>query len=200
MPKEIIPSDSKYVPLTQQRFCCVPTCIQMIMLRRNIPLLPAELLGYHMGLVIPKEEAKSFWNGRTGLKPKAGYGTQVGEKRYSPNAVFQKLGIPLKMNLILIDNFIDLSQFRDYLINLDKINKDVLVCYDWGTLFGADVHNGHVCVLDKIFKDKNELRIIDPEYRTAKWKLVKIKKLYDAMVFHGRDKSAGFWEFEVLEN
>ena len=199
MPEEVVPSDSKYIPLTQQRFCCVPTCIQMIMLRRNISLLPAEFLGYHMGLALPKEELRYFWNGRTGLKPKAGYGTQIGKKQYELNTVFKNLNIPLRVNLVLIDNFNNFSQFKDYLINIEKEDKDVLVCYDWGTLFGADAHNGHVCVLDKVLKN-DELRIIDPEYKTSKWKVVKIKKMYDAMVFHGKDKSAGFWEFEVLKN
>ncbi|HOI97666.1 MAG TPA: hypothetical protein PLA19_04145 [Candidatus Pacearchaeota archaeon] len=197
MPKEIVPKDSRYTPLTQQRFCCVPTCIQMIMLRHNLPLLSAELLGYHMGLTVPKEELKLFWNARTGPKPKAGYGTQIGKKQYDLNTVFDNLNIPLRMSLSSIDEFVDFVQFKDYLINLGKGDKDVLVCYDWGTLFGADAHNGHVCVLDNVFDGKNEVRIIDPEYKAPKWRVVKIKNLYDAMVFHGKDKSAGFWEFEI---
>jgi hypothetical protein len=52
--KEIVPSDSRYVPLTQQKWCCVPTCIQMVMIKQGIPLQPAELIGYELGLIVPE--------------------------------------------------------------------------------------------------------------------------------------------------
>lgn len=48
----IVPLDTRYVPLTQQKWCCVPTCFQVVMLRHNIPLVPAEVIGYHMGLIV----------------------------------------------------------------------------------------------------------------------------------------------------
>jgi hypothetical protein len=196
--KEIVPKDSKYVPLTQQRYCCVPTCIQMVMLRHNIALQPAELIGYHLGLVLPKKELKYFWNGRTGKRPPAGYGTQVGAK-YSPNAVFRKLKIPLKMSWMLIDKFKDIVDFRKYLEDIEKKDKDIIVCYNWGKLFNKlkQGNHGHVCVLDKVFIKQDEVRIIDPEYYSPKWKIVKIKKLYEAMVFHGKQKSGGFWELNL---
>ena len=95
---EIIPKDSRYVPLTQQNWCCVPTCIQMIMLKHEVPLLAAEFLGYHLGLIVPEQELKYFWNARTGKRPSSGWGTQIGNQKYEPNLVFEKLNIPLKMS------------------------------------------------------------------------------------------------------
>ncbi len=105
MRQKFIPSDSKYIPLTQQKWLCTPTCIQMVMLRHNMPLVPAELIANMMGLIVPEEGLKYFWNTRTGQKPPAGWGTQAGKPQYGPNFVFKKLGISLKMNWNLINKF-----------------------------------------------------------------------------------------------
>ena len=195
----ITPNDTKYIPLTQQRFCCTPTCVQMIMLRHNIPLVPAELMGAKMGLIVPKDELQYFWNAKTGSKPKAGYGTQIGKKEFNLNSVLRDLKIPLEMTPILVDKFENFNHFMSYVSALDQSKKDILVCYDWGTLFNKDCHNGHVCVLDKIDLKKNEVRIIDPEYKAPKWRIVQLVKLFEAMKFHGNKNMAGFWEFEPIK-
>lgn len=193
MIQEIIPKDSRYIPLTQQRYCCVPTCIQIIMLKYNIPLIPAELLGYHLGLIVPKDDLHNFWNGRKGRKPKAGYGTQIGEKQYSPNKAFAKLKLPLRMKFNLIDKFKSVEDFTRHLKELEINDKDALLCFDWGVAVGNEFHEGHVCILDRVFLDKNVVRLIDPD-KGAKWKEFSIQKMYDAMNYHGKEKMAGVWE------
>lgn len=171
----------------------------MVMLRHKIPLLPAELMGHYMKLKVSKKDSKYFWNVRTGKRPPVGYGTQLNEK-FSANKMFKKVSIPLKMNWMLIDKFEDINKFKSYLKDFDNSkNKDVLVCYDWGTLFNDDYHGGHVCVLDKVYLDKGELRIIDPEHKAPKWRVVKINKMFKAMKYHGKKKSGGFWEFELAK-
>ncbi len=85
-----------YIPLTQQPFCCVSTCIQMILLRRGLPLYSQEEIGYELGLVVPKEYANLFQKVRTGKKPSAGWGTQINKPNYSLNNFFLKYKIPLK--------------------------------------------------------------------------------------------------------
>jgi hypothetical protein len=199
MAMDIIPSDTRYMPLTQQKWCCTPTCFQIVMLRHDIPLIPAELIGYYMGLIVPEDGLKYFWNARTGERPPAGFGTQAGNKEYAPNAMFKKLNIPLKITWSLINKFKDIDQFKNYLVEVEKNNNDVLVCYDWGKLFDKpEYQGGHVCVLDRVYVDKDEVRIIDPEYDAPKWRMVKIDKLFEAMKFHGQDKSAGFWELHKV--
>jgi hypothetical protein len=200
MNKDIVPKDSKYIPLTQQKDCCVPTCIQMIMLRHNISLLPTELIGYYLGLIVPKKDLKYFWNARSGKKPIAGWGTQVNNEKYKPNDAFKKLKLPLKINFNLIDNFADLDSFKNYLRKIEKIKKDIIICYDYGTLFNTNHHNGHVCVLDRVYLIKGKVRIIDPENNNPKWRVVNIKKLYNSMKFHGPQKSGGFWEITVNQD
>lgn len=154
---KVVPKDSRYVPLTQQKWCCVPTCIQMVMLRNGIPLLSAEELGYHLGLTIHPSRANLFYNARVSdVRPPAGYGTQIYQPKYSPNTAFKKLGIPLKMSWSLIDKFATIESFKDYLEGMESSGRDLLVCYDWPTLFNPDEtdHWGHVCVLDRVFMER----------------------------------------------
>lgn len=195
-----VPTDSRYVPLTQQRWCCVPTCIQMVMLRHEIPLLSAELIGYHMGLIIPEDAKGLFWNARTGQQPPAGYGTQAGKPQYGPNAVFKKLNIPLHMTWSLISSFTSINEVISYLTERNQNNCDTLVCFDWATLFdpSSNYHNGHVCVLDQIDLERNIIRLIDPDPYAPKWREVTIEALYTAMKFHGKEKSGGFWELTKM--
>lgn len=190
--QSIIPSDSRYVPLTQQMYCCVPTCIQMVMHRHNIPLHSAELLGHHLGLIVDSDHAKYFWNVSTGDRPSSGYGTRISLPEYSLDSMFQKLNIPLKSNLQFINNFPTLKLFCDYLERTKVNAQDVLVCYDWPTLFDPTIadHWGHVCVLDKIDLNNGELRLIDPSPNSAKWVTVKIADMYRAMQIHGEKNSA----------
>jgi hypothetical protein len=192
---EIVPKDSRYIPFSQQPYCCVPTCIQMIIYRHNIPLIPAELLGYYLGLNVPPDTAKFFWNVRMNKKPPiSGYGTQVYEKEFEPNRAFKKLKIPLKLEFKLISSFENFSTFKKYLAELSKKDFDVFACFNHGVLIEeSDKDWGHVCVIDKIYPSKNTVRLIDPA-RAPKWRVVTMKKLYEAMRAHRSKKSAGFWE------
>lgn len=58
--KNIIPKDTRYIPFTQQKSCCVPTSISIIMYKRNIPLIPQEVLGYYLGLIVDPEFKNLF--------------------------------------------------------------------------------------------------------------------------------------------
>lgn len=202
MGKSIIPSDSRYIPLTQQKFCCVPTCIQMVMLRHSIPLQPAELIGHHLGLIVNEDSSKYFWNVATGERPSSGYGTRISKPEYDPNVMFRRLNIPLKMTWSLIDKFETVNDFRKYLSESQKNNRDILVCYDWPTLFDNSLndHWGHVCVFDRVYLEGDEIRIIDPSPNSAKWVTVIISDLYHAMQVHGRKNSGGFWELHYHDS
>jgi hypothetical protein len=198
--KDIVPKDSRYIPFSQQPYCCVPTSIQMVMYRHSIPLIPAELLGYYLGLTVPKEAAGFFWNVNVGkrpaskMRPIAGYGTMIYEKKFEPNKVFKKLNIPLRMELRAIDSFKSFNDFKKYLLGLSRKDFDVLLCFHHGTLVNDPAKdNGHVVVLDKIYPKKSEIRFVDPT-RGPKWKIFSMKKMYEAMKAHTSAKTGGFWE------
>ena len=55
-----------------------------------------------------------------------------------------------------------------------------------------------MCVLDRVYPTKGEVRFIDPEDDVPKWRTVKISKLFKAMKVHGSDKMGGFWEIKKI--
>lgn len=63
---------SRYIPFTQQEYCCVPACIQMVMYKNSIPLVSQEDIGNALGLTVPEEDAYLFKSPQTGEKPRAG--------------------------------------------------------------------------------------------------------------------------------
>ncbi len=196
--KGIIPKNTRYVPRTQQPYCCVPTCIQMVMLKHNIPLKPVELMAHYMKVVVSPEKKKLFWNLPSVKKrPKAGYGTRLNED-LTADPMFKKLGIPLKMGFRLIDTFDKKEDLKGYLYDRVKADIDTIICFDYGTLFNTGTPNGHVCVLDQINKTKNEVRFIDPVSTVPKWRTVKLSKLYKAMKNHGKDNMGGCWEISKV--
>ncbi len=193
--KEIIPKDSRYIPLVQEKYCCTPASILMVMLRHNIPLLPQEVLGHHLGLIVEPKDKYLFWNVRTGKKPGSGYGTQI--KKYSPNKVFKKFKIPLKFSFHPISKFTD-KNFVEFMVSAVKNDKDILVCFNHPTLKHEKGQGGHVCVLDRVYPRQGTARLIDPQQSQPKWRIVKIKDLKEAMDVHGDSHMAGFWELTKL--
>lgn len=191
--KEIVPADTRYIPFTQQRWCCVAACISMIMYRRGIPLIPQELLAVSLGLVVPKEEGIYFWNPVTGERPSSGWGTRMKQPGFEPNRALKGLKIPLRLEMKLIDQFKTHAEVRNFLVSCEREGSDVLICFDWGVLNDEKKHNGHVCVFDRLFFGGRKVRLIDPEYRSPKWKMIETKKLFEAMNYHGRTNLAGFW-------
>lgn len=191
--KKVIPKDSRYIPFVQQQSCCAVTCIMMVMYKRGIPLTAQELLGYHLGLIVSPENKNLFWNARTGKKPKAGYGTQVFSKLYDPNKVFKKLKIPLKFSTHHVNCYKTEERFLQFMVDSVKKDKDMLVCFDHGTLNDSDNHSGHICVLDRVYPKQNLVRIIDPSANQPKWRMVKIGKLKKSMELHPAN-GGGFWE------
>jgi len=41
-----VPTDSRYIPFTQQPYWCTPTSIQIVMHKLGLPLVSQEELGY----------------------------------------------------------------------------------------------------------------------------------------------------------
>ena len=199
MTKDIIPNNSRYVPFTQQSRCCAPTCIQMVMYKNNIPLVPAEELGYHLGLVVPPDESRLFYNVRTSSeKPPAGYGTRVYMEEFSPNEAFKKLDIPLSLTVNGIVNFNSDKELSDYLIKAEKDNNDILLCFNHGTLVDDPSRDwGHLCLFDRIID--NQIRIIDPSPSHPKWRNISVEKMFLAMKKHGeKPTAAGLWEIKMI--
>ncbi len=195
MTNEIVPTNSRYIPFTQQARCCAPTCIQMIMYKNGIPLVPAEELGYHLGLVVPLSEARLFFNARTSaVTPPAGYGTRIYMEEFTPNAAFQKLHIPLTLEVKKIREFNSSEEVFDFITDAEKEDKDILFCFNHGSLIDDPKRDwGHLVLFDRIIG--GHYRIIDPSPGHPKWRLVTPEKMFAAMKKHGeKPTAAGLWE------
>lgn len=193
--KEIVPKDSRYIPFTQQRLCCVPTAISMIIYKQNIPLIPIEELGYYLGLIVSPEDKYLFYNVRVSEKPPmVGYGTQIQESEYDPNKVFAKLDIPLAYEKIAPSKIANGNDLLKQLKNIEDNNQDAILCLDFHTLrdIKSDNNCGHVVVFDRVIDGK--IRIIDPVLNQPKWQTYSPKKMFSALKIHEKF-SGGIWLF-----
>jgi hypothetical protein len=192
----ITPADSRYVPLTQQDYCCVPTCLQMVMYKSGIPLLPAEEIGYHLGLIVPPAENHLFFNVRTSTeKPPAGYGTRIYLPEFEPNEAFKNLQLPLRLTVKPITQFSSADDLLQTLREVEAQDGNALLCYNHGALVDDPSRDwGHVVVFDRIID--GDVRIVDPSPSHPKWRTVKPGKLFEAMKEHGEERSAGIWLIE----
>ena len=191
--KNIVALDSRYVPMTQQKHCCVPTCFLMLMYKLGLPLIPQELLGYELGLVVSPENKDFFWNPRLGEMPPAGYGTRINLPEYEPNAVFERLGIPLEMHKHAINDFNSSVEIINFLEAVEKGDRDVMVSFNHGVLTGRKHSSGHFCVFDQIKLNDKKVRLIDPSSLEPKWNIVDVERLIEAMKKHPAKRGA-FWE------
>jgi len=183
---------SRYTAFTQQSYCCVPACLQMVMYRRELPLIEQEVLGFELGLTVPKEDIHMFNKVRTGKKPPAGWGTQISRPEFSIDKALKRLNVPLQARIHTIDYIESAQMLRKFLEDSQAAGGDTLLCFNYGKLWDKDTDSGHVCVFDRI--DGDSVWIIDPGRNAPKHREVPLDKLYEAMVAHGSSKSAGAWE------
>jgi len=171
----------------------------MVMLRHNIPLMPAEELGYYFGLIVHPDRAHLFYNVRTSKKrPPAGYGTRIYDPKFEPNKVFKKLGLPIGLTIKPITGFSSPKEIQDYLSSAESSDKDILLCFNHGALIDdPSKDHGHICIFDRLV-GKN-IRIVDPSPEQPKWRNVSIDKMFHAMRKHGEKRSGGFWELTVTK-
>lgn len=197
MSKDIVPKNSRYIPFTQQAKCCAPTCIQMVMYKNGIPLVPAEEIGYHLGLIVPPSEESLFYNVRVSdVKPPAGYGARVYMEEFEPNGAFKKLNIPLTLSVKKIAEFGSSEEVFAFMEKAEDENKDMLFCFNHGALIDdKDRDWGHLVLFDRIID--GQYRIIDPSPTRPKWRTVSPEKMFHAMKIHGeKPTAAGIWEIE----
>ncbi|MFA5022152.1 MAG: hypothetical protein WC508_03675 [Patescibacteria group bacterium] len=155
----------------------------MIMYRQGLPLIPQELLGHYLGLLVDKKDKKLFWNVRTGKRPPAGYGTQMKNKQFEINSVFKRLRIPLTVATYYIRNF-KKKELIFLISNSIKRNEDLIAMLASDVLNNTKNNNGHACVIDRIYPVKNLIRLIDPSAVQPKWREIKIDKFIKAVMFH----------------
>lgn len=187
------PSDSRYIPFTQQPSCCVPTCIQMVMYRQGISLLPAEEIGHHLGLVAPPDRSRLFY-GSVPTEPLAGFplgGIRSHLPEYHPNAAFARLGIPLHFAVEPIAGFSSAHELLERLRALEADDGDAILPWNIGVLLDDPSQDfAHTTVFDRVIGER--VRIIDPSWKAPKWSSFDAERMFAAMQRHHPDW-AGIW-------
>lgn len=183
---------SRYIAFTQQPYCCAPTSLQMVMYRRNIPLIDQEDIGYELGLIVPEEDKHFFGRVRTGERPPAGWGTQIYRPQFNINKALKRLNVPFQVRIHSIDKFETAEKLKKFLQDAQKANGDVLLCYENSIIWDRENKSGHVVVFDYIEGD--DVWVVDPNAKDPKRHKIPIQILYKAMLEHGVKRSAGCWE------
>lgn len=175
----------KYEKVTQKPYCCTAACLEMILNRHNIPNNGQEKIAYELGLIVPKNYVNQFKKVRTGLMPKAGYGTQIQKEEYSISNFFKKHNIPLIYEYHYIDD-------EECVIKFLKENNcnDIIVCANCSKLYEINNENyGHMVLFDHL--ENNSVVILDPGVNRDIEK-IKIDKVIEAIKYHGKDNVGGF--------
>lgn len=186
--------DSRYIPFVQQPYCCVPAGIQTILHKNAFPLFPQEQIGKWLGLIVPPEARGWFWDVEVlSDPPPSGYGTRIGQKQFSIDKMLKKQKLPLTMQFVFASQIKSPRAFLQKLSEIEQKDQDALICFKASTINASASRGGHVCVFDRIVGRK--IRVIDPEPKYPKWRLISLETLYKAVKEHGDDKSGGLWIF-----
>jgi hypothetical protein len=185
----------KYNPITQKEYCSVPAVLQMIQERRGLRLFTQDLIGHHLGLVVPADKAHLYRIVRTGMEPETGWGTQIYKSEYSINAYFGRAGLPLKFQTHHARTIDDVSEFLAE--NLTKDN-DVGVCFNGRLLYGhGDVE--HLSLIQEFEPGSDEITVVDPGIGLPKLRKVRLSRLLQILEKSKTNSLHGFWVFSSME-
>jgi len=185
----------KYNAITEKEYCCVPAVLQMIQERKGLRLFTQDIIGHHLGLVVPAEKAHQYRIVRTGQEPDTGWGVQIHDSQYSINNYFFKVGLPLKVETYHASDIGDVESFLAE--NLTKDN-DVAVCFNSKSLFGHG-DSEHVSLIQELEPDADEVTIIDPGIGVPKERKVRLSRLVQILEKADRGSLNGLWVFSELQ-
>jgi hypothetical protein len=178
-----------YTSIAQKPYCCVPTCVQMILDRRRLPFFEQEEIGIDLGLVIPPEEAHNFQNVQVGESPAAGWGTRINLKKYDLNKFFRKNNLQLTSTYFSLG---DIENVPRYITTNLSEGNDILICFRYGVLYNEDVTAGHGSLIEEV--NNSLITLVDPNPDPER-KIVHIDDLIESIKVHkkGNTNLGGFW-------
>jgi dipeptidase E len=183
---------SRYEPISQKPYCCVPTCLQIVLQRNGLPKPSQEEIGIELGLVVPPEYADEFENVTVRDEPivSSGFGTRIQDPNYSVETLIEKKGWPFSFSRTLATQISDVNKLRDLLTDVESRNADALICYQ------NDRGYGHVVVFDRLID--NDVWFVDPSPNYDKWRSMSIAEVYKRIQAHGDVNSGGIWHLEKM--
>lgn len=177
----------KYQKVIQKPYCCVGTCMEMILNRNNIVNNGQIDIACQLGLTVPEEYRSEYLNAIIGEKPDAGYGTQIQKKKFSINNFFKINNIKLKEEYYFIT---DLSAAPK--IFFDNNKYDIMICCHCATLYDSPYADwGHMILFEKINNDNN-VTILDPSDK-RNYETITLEKLLKSIAIHEIRNGVGFY-------
>jgi hypothetical protein len=188
-------TDSRYIPIPQKKYHCVPACLQMILGKLGLHVPTQDEIGYNLGVVVPPEEAANYVPVRVGVSPDGYYGTRLDNPRYDFNKVSRALGWGVKMSCLPPATFKTPDSLVDYLARAEKSDRHIIICYDFLTLYKNGGIGGHANLFDRIIPEG--IRVIEPIEIVSRpdylWRIQDPDKLLEAMRAH-ENYMGGIWE------
>jgi hypothetical protein len=166
-----------YTAITQLPYCCVATCIQMILYRRGLHILDQESIATELGLRIPEKVRKYFHNtdGRVKIVSdnSPNMGTQIFEEQYSIPNFFKKQEIPLDFSVqYFFDSPVELKEFLD----AQSIEDDIMIRLH-SSVLGDNPGIGHMVLFEGL--ENHMVYLADP--LPPMLKAVTLQELWEGM-------------------
>lgn len=179
---------NRYIPFIQQKYCCLPACLQMIIYKNWFPLLSQEEIWWNLWLIVSEDDAWLFGNVRTWTEPHSWRWTQVYKIPYSVNWFFRKNKMRLMEKNFFLTKVWESRKFIQDSIDLDN---DIIVCFNYAKLYWEWNDWWHLSVIESMEWD--EITLIDPSYNTPKFRKVALKDLLKAVSYHWKENVWWFW-------
>ena len=179
----------RYEPITEKPYCCVPAVLQMILVRRGIPCISQDEIGWELGLLVPPEIESEFTKVRTGLMPPAGYGTRTSKPEFSIENYFSRNHLPLSIARVSTSSLKELISTLQTFLDRDN---DVILCFDSQCLFG-DGDTEHTALIEAFNSTTGQVTLVDPAIRTPKHRIASIDDIFETIQAHDVSALGGLW-------
>ncbi len=182
----------KYKKIVQKPYCCVGSCIEMILNRNKISNQGQIDIACNLGLIVPQEYSKIYPNAIIGEKPDAGFGTQIQKEEYSINNFFKKNNINLKEEYHYITEKNDIKKFL-----IENKENDIVICCHAATLYNDPQEDwGHMILFESIKDDV--ITILDPSAKRD-YENIDIERLSKSISVHKKENGAGFYLIKKIK-
>jgi hypothetical protein len=170
----VVKVDPPYKHLNQKRGLCGPTCIQMILLRKDV-WVDQERLACDMGTRILKDYKDYFMLPfKTVDKPGFNYGIKMTEFDKEPiSKILNKSGLRAEVHMLS-----DIENASDFILENLRKGFDIMACFKMEPIDGRDF--GHFALIAE-HDGKDSVTLCDPDYENKCFWQVKVEKLVEGM-------------------
>ncbi len=165
-------------------FMCFSACLNMIFRRRELPRFEQEILAYELGLVIPDRLREKYPKAKISNEDNL-WGVHTEENSISD--MFSKYNIPLVEKYY---HYLEIppSNYYDFLQAHLVADNDIIVGYDYATVFLKGSHVGHVSLIYKVDDPHDIVYLVDPDIPDTNLQKVNMRTLLS-----GTRLGGGIW-------